>query len=75
MNDLVKNFKMEGEISYNGTDLYSKEVDVTELRREIGMVFQKPNRSRKVFMKTLRMVYEFTDSATAVTSTASLRKA
>lgn len=43
MNDLVKNFKMEGEISYNGTDLYSKEVDVTELRREIGMVFQKPN--------------------------------
>ncbi len=43
MNDLVKNFKLEGKISYNGTDLYSKEVDVTELRREIGMVFQKPN--------------------------------
>src|SRR3989338_1949087 len=43
MNDLVKSFKIEGKISYNGTDLYSKEVDVTELRREIGMVFQKPN--------------------------------
>src|SRR3989338_8817561 len=43
MNDLVKNFGVDGKIFYNGIDLYSKEVDVTELRREIGMVFQKPN--------------------------------
>ena len=43
MNDLVKSFKIEGKIFYSGTDLYSKEIDVTELRREIGMVFQKPN--------------------------------
>jgi len=43
MNDLVPNFRLEGRISYNGEDLYSRSVDVTELRRDIGMVFQKPN--------------------------------
>jgi phosphate transport system ATP-binding protein len=43
MNDLVLNFRYEGEILYNGTDLYAHSVDVTEMRREIGMVFQKPN--------------------------------
>lgn len=43
MNDLAPRFRLEGKILYRGTDLYSKEVDVTELRREIGMVFQKPN--------------------------------
>lgn len=43
MNDLVGNFKLDGKILYRGTNLYSKEIDVTELRREIGMVFQKPN--------------------------------
>jgi len=43
MNDLALNFTLEGEIVYRGKSLYSKEIDVTELRREIGMVFQKPN--------------------------------
>ncbi|MDP2652817.1 MAG: phosphate ABC transporter ATP-binding protein PstB [Candidatus Omnitrophota bacterium] len=43
MNDLVPRFRLEGNILYKSTDLYSKDVDVTELRREIGMVFQKPN--------------------------------
>jgi phosphate transport system ATP-binding protein len=43
MNDLVKNFRIEGRIFYSGTDLNAPEVDVTEIRREIGMVFQKPN--------------------------------
>lgn len=43
MNDLVPSFSLRGQILYNGVDLYSKEVDVTDLRREIGMVFQKPN--------------------------------
>lgn len=43
MNDLVARFRFAGNIFYKGTDLYSKEVDVTEIRREIGMVFQKPN--------------------------------
>lgn len=43
MNDLVGNFRLDGKILYRGTNLYSKEIDVTDLRREIGMVFQKPN--------------------------------
>ena len=43
MNDLVLNFKRQGEILYKGSDIYSNGVDVTDLRREIGMVFQKPN--------------------------------
>lgn len=43
MNDLNITFHCEGQILYKGDDLYSTEIDVTELRREIGMVFQKPN--------------------------------
>ncbi|MBI5756326.1 MAG: phosphate ABC transporter ATP-binding protein [Nitrospirae bacterium] len=43
MNDLVPMFSITGEILYNGTNIYSKGIDVTELRRRIGMVFQKPN--------------------------------
>ncbi len=43
MNDLIANFRLEGEILYKGQNLYSKEIDVSDLRREIGMVFQKPN--------------------------------
>jgi phosphate transport system ATP-binding protein len=43
MNDLVLNFRLDGHMLYNDMDLYAKSVDVTELRRDIGMVFQKPN--------------------------------
>lgn len=43
MNDLIPSFRVDGKIAYKETDLYSKDIDVTELRREIGMVFQKPN--------------------------------
>lgn len=43
MNDLVPRFRFEGKILYKDLDLYSKDVDITDLRREIGMVFQKPN--------------------------------
>lgn len=43
MNDLVENVHIEGNVLYNGKDIYDKNVDVTELRKEIGMVFQKPN--------------------------------
>lgn len=43
MNDLVPRFRFEGKIIYKGIDLYAKDVDITDLRREIGMVFQKPN--------------------------------
>lgn len=43
MNDLVKDVHFTGEVLYNGQDIYAPEVEVSELRRQIGMVFQKPN--------------------------------
>jgi len=43
MNDLIPGVRIEGSIRYNGTDIFEKGLDVNELRREIGMVFQKPN--------------------------------
>ena len=43
MNDLIPGVKITGVIRYEGTDIFSKEVDVNNLRKEIGMVFQKPN--------------------------------
>lgn len=43
MNDLIPGVKITGEILYNGEDIFSPSVDVNMLRKEIGMVFQKPN--------------------------------
>ena len=43
MNDLVPGVKITGEIRYRGEDIYAPGTDVCRLRREIGMVFQKPN--------------------------------
>lgn len=43
MNDLVPSARVEGEILYHGQDLNSKKVDAVEVRRRIGMVFQRPN--------------------------------
>ena len=43
MNDLVTGVKIEGLVSYNGQDIFASSVDVNDLRKEIGMVFQKPN--------------------------------
>ncbi len=43
MNDLVESARIEGSIHYHGADLYHKAVDPVEVRRRIGMVFQKPN--------------------------------
>ena len=43
MNDLIPGVKISGDIRYEGNDIFSKEVDVNHLRKEIGMVFQKPN--------------------------------
>ena len=43
MNDLIPTVKIEGEVSYNGKNIFDKDIDVNELRRDIGMVFQKPN--------------------------------
>ena len=43
MNDLIPSVKITGEVRYDGADIFSREVDVNHLRKEIGMVFQKPN--------------------------------
>lgn len=43
MNDLVMNCRMDGEILLDGQNIYRPSIDVAELRRQIGMVFQKPN--------------------------------
>ncbi len=43
MNDLVDGVKISGEVVIDGEDIYDKAVDVTLLRKKIGMVFQKPN--------------------------------
>jgi phosphate transport system ATP-binding protein len=43
MNDSVAGFRIEGEILYHGHDMYGSDVDQVEVRRRIGMVFQKPN--------------------------------
>ena len=43
MNDLIPGVKIQGQVFYQGQDIYDRSVDVNELRREVGMVFQKPN--------------------------------
>lgn len=43
MNDLIEGVKVEGNIVYEEENIYSKDYDVIELRKKIGMVFQKPN--------------------------------
>ena len=43
LNDLVNGFRLEGRIDYYGQNLYAPDIDAVEVRRKIGMVFQKPN--------------------------------
>ncbi len=43
MNDLIKSCRIEGEVSIEGKDIYGPGVDVVDLRKQVGMVFQKPN--------------------------------
>ena len=43
MNDLIPSVRIEGTVTYGGQDIFSSNVDVNDLRKEIGMVFQKPN--------------------------------
>jgi phosphate transport system ATP-binding protein len=43
MNDLVEIARVQGKVMYHGVDLYDKRVDPVEVRRRVGMVFQKPN--------------------------------
>lgn len=43
MNDLIPDVKITGSVLYKGEDIFAPSVDVSELRRQVGMVFQKPN--------------------------------
>ena len=43
MNDYIESFRKEGKVWINGNEIYDKKVRVEELRRKVGMVFQKPN--------------------------------
>ena len=43
MNDLIPSARVEGTVEYHGVNLYDKNVDAVEVRRRVGMVFQKPN--------------------------------
>lgn len=43
MNDLINNVRIEGEVELDGADIFGSEIDVVNLRKRIGMVFQRPN--------------------------------
>jgi phosphate transport system ATP-binding protein len=43
MNDLIPGFRLEGKVLYDGRDIYQRTVDAVDVRRQIGMVFQRPN--------------------------------
>ncbi len=43
MNDLIPEVKITGKVLYRGMDIFSSDIDVNSLRRDVGMVFQKPN--------------------------------
>ena len=43
LNDLIESFSLKGQMTYHGQDLYAPDVDPVEVRRRIGMLFQKPN--------------------------------
>jgi phosphate transport system ATP-binding protein len=50
MNDLIPNARVSGTVEYHGTNIYDRNVDAVEVRRRIGMVFQKPNPFPKTIM-------------------------
>jgi len=43
MNDLIQNSRLEGSVTLDGQDIYARNVDVVNLRKRVGMVFQRPN--------------------------------
>ena len=53
MNDLIRGARAEGRILVDGQDIYDKSTDVVELRKKIGMVFQKPNPFPKSIFKNV----------------------
>ena len=53
MNDFISTFSIDGKILFNNTNIYSKKINATELRKSIGMVFQKPNPFPKSIYKNI----------------------
>ena len=53
MNDFIPGVSTEGKVLYHGTDLYDPDVDAVEVRRRIGMVFQKPNPFPKTIFRNV----------------------
>lgn len=53
MNDLIPNIKYEGDILFDGKNIFDKSYDIVELRKNIGMVFQKPNPFPKTIYENL----------------------
>ena len=53
MNDFIEGLTMQGRVLYRGVDLYAKDVDPVQVRRRIGMVFQKPNPFPKSIYKNI----------------------
>ncbi len=51
MNDLIEGTRLTGECRVRGVDIYDKSVSVDELRKQVGMVFQKPNPFPSLFLK------------------------
>lgn len=64
INDLIFNFRAEGKILYHDNDIYANGIDVVDLRRRIGMVFQKPNPFPKSIYENIAYglkIYGFND--------------
>ena len=53
MNDLIEGFRIEGDILIDEKNIYDKDIDVTKLRRNVGMVFQKPNPFPKTIFENI----------------------
>lgn len=53
MNDLIEDIKLQGEILIDGKDIYSKNTDLIQLRKNVGMVFQKPNPFAKTIFENV----------------------
>ena len=59
MNDLIDNVRITGEIELNGMEIHRTSVDIAQLRRRVGMVFQRPIHFPSQSTKTLPTVYDF----------------
>ena len=55
MNDLIPGAVVSGEVQFHGHDLYGSDVDPVQVRRMIGMVFQKPNPFAEVDLRERRL--------------------